>query len=134
MTFFYCELKEQSPEIRWVRAGHDPAIIYDPQSGEFDELKGRGPALGLDYSFEYEESQRQLGGGQIIVIGTDGIWEMRNEQGEMFGKERLKMILRAHNSLQASQIVALIDDALGQFRGNAQLEDDVTMVVIRVER
>lgn len=134
MTFFYCELKEQSPEIRWVRAGHDPAIIYDPQSGEFDELKGRGPALGLDYSFEYEESQRQLGGGQIIVIGTDGIWEMRNEQGEMFGKERLKMILRAHGSLQASQIVALIDDALGQFRGNAQLEDDVTMVVIRVER
>ena len=134
MTFFYCELKEQSTEIRWVRAGHDPAIIYDPLSGEFDELKGRGPALGLDYSFEYEESQRQLSGGQIIVIGTDGIWEMRNEKGEMFGKERLKTILRAHGSSQAGEIVALIDDALGQFRGNAQLEDDVTMVVIRVER
>ena len=133
MTFFYCELKELSHEINWVRAGHDPAIIYDPDSGEFDELKGRGLALGLDFSFEYEESKRLLIQGQVIVIGTDGIWEMRNEQGEMFGKDRLKTILRAHSSLPATEILTLIDDALRKFRGPAQLEDDVTMVVIRVE-
>ena len=133
MTFFYCELNEQSREVRWVRAGHDPAIIYDPESGQFDELKGRGLALGLDYSFEYEESQRLLSLNQIILIGTDGIWEMRNEQGEMFGKERLKMIIRENSSVTARQMLELIDDTLGKFRGSAQLEDDVTMVVIRVE-
>jgi sigma-B regulation protein RsbU (phosphoserine phosphatase) len=134
MTFFYCELKELSREIRWVRAGHDPAIVFDPESGEFDELRGRGPALGFDYSYEYEESQRFLGLNQILLIGTDGIWEMRNEQGEMFGKERLKIILRANSSLPASEILALIDAALGKFRGTAQLEDDVTMVVIKVKQ
>lgn len=133
MTFFYCELNEQSREVRWVRAGHDPAIIYDPESGEFDELKGRGLALGLDYSFEYEESQRLLGFNQIILIGTDGIWEMRNEQGEMFGKDRLKMIIRENSSVTARKMLELIDDTLEKFRGSAQLEDDVTMVVIRVE-
>lgn len=134
MTFFYCELRELSPEISWVRAGHDPAIIYNPESGKFDELKGRGLALGLDYSFEYEESKRMLGLGQIILIGTDGIWEMRNEQGEMFGKQRLKKILRDNSSLPAAEIVALIDDALAQFRGPEQFEDDITLVVIRVEQ
>ena len=133
MTFFYCQLKELSREISWVRAGHDPAIIYDPEKDEFDELKGRGLALGLDYSFEYEESKRLLGPNQIILIGTDGIWEMRNEQGEMYGKERLKNILRDNSSLPAAQIVELIDDTLGIFRGAAQLEDDVTMLVIKVE-
>jgi sigma-B regulation protein RsbU (phosphoserine phosphatase) len=133
MTFFYCELKELSPEISWVRAGHDPAIIYDPQSGEFDELKGRGLAMGLDYSFEYEESKRVLEPGQIILIGTDGIWEMHNEQGEMFGKERLKKILRENCKLSSVEMVLLINDALEDFRGAAQFEDDITLVVIRVD-
>jgi len=134
MTFFYCELKERSPEISWVRAGHDPAIIYDPESDEFDELKGRGPALGFDYSFEYEESKRLLGLGQIILIGTDGIWEMHNETGEMFGKDRLKEIIRTNNSASAKGILAAITNALNRFRGSKQPEDDVTMIVIKVEQ
>jgi len=132
MTFFYCELNEISREISWVRAGHDPALIYSPESDEFDELKGEGLALGLDYTFEYEESQRLLDLNQIILIGTDGIWEMRNDQGEMFGKERLKTIIRDKKSATAKEILALVDDTLREFRGSAQLEDDVTMVVIKV--
>ncbi|MFW2365069.1 MAG: SpoIIE family protein phosphatase [Desulforhopalus sp.] len=134
MTFFYCELNELSHEISWVRAGHDPAIIYDPESGEFDELKGQGLALGLDYTFEYEESLRLLSLNQIILIGTDGIWEMRNEQGEMFGKNRLKKIISDNSSVTAKEMLALIDESLGAFRGSTQLEDDVTMVVIKVEQ
>ena len=132
MTFFYCELNELSHEISWVRAGHDPAIIYDPESGEFDELKGQGLALGLDYDFEYEESLRLLSLNQIILIGTDGIWEMRNEQGEMFGKDRLKKIIGDHSSVTAKEMLALISNSLEEFRGSTQLEDDVTMVVIKV--
>ena len=92
MTVFYCELQAMSREIRWVRAGHDPALIYTPESDEFDELKGKGVSFGLDGTFDYEEFQRRLEPGQIILIGTDGIWEMRNEVGEMYGKERLKTV------------------------------------------
>ena len=54
MTFFYCELTEREAEIQWVRAGHDPALLYDPSTDVFDELKGQGLALGLDISFEYD--------------------------------------------------------------------------------
>jgi sigma-B regulation protein RsbU (phosphoserine phosphatase) len=132
MTFFYCELNEMSHEICWVRAGHDPALIYNPESNEFDELKGKGLALGLDYTFEYEESQRLLSLNQVILIGTDGIWEMRNDQGEMFGKDRLKKIIRDNSSATAKEMLAVIDDTLEEFRGSTQLEDDVTMVVIKV--
>ena len=133
MTFFYCELNEMSREICWVRAGHDPALIYSQESDEFDELKGKGLALGLDYAFEYEESQRLLNLNQVILIGTDGIWEMRNDQGEMFGKDRLKEIIRDNSSATAKRMLAVIYDTLEKFRGGAQLEDDVTMVVIKVE-
>lgn len=132
MTFFYCELEVMSRKIRWVRAGHDPALIYNPESDEFDELKGKGVAFGLDCTFEYDEFQRTLAPHQIILIGTDGIWEMRNEVGEMFGKENLKMVIRNNSSATAQELLTVITETLEKFRGTKQLEDDVTMVVIKL--
>ncbi len=134
MTFFYCELTASDREVRWIRAGHDPALIYDPDNDEFDELKGHGMAFGLDYNFEYTQFQRTLAPKQIILIGTDGIWEMHNEAGEMFGKKRLREIIRSNRSATAKEITTAINDALKIFRGSKQPEDDVTMVVIKVTR
>ncbi len=134
MTFFYCELSEREPEVRWVRAGHDPALIYDPATDAFDELKGRGPALGLDDSIEYDSFHRRLEPGQVIMIGTDGIWEMRNQAGEMFGKKALMEIVRNNQTATARQIVDTVSGALEQFRGDQAPEDDITLVVIKVDR
>lgn len=131
MTFFYCELTAGQREVRWVRAGHDPALLYDPQRDRFDELKGRGLALGLDDGFEYEEYRRNLMPAQIVLIGTDGIWEMRDKRGEMFGKRRLKAMIRSHQSSTAKEIIVAITESLNQFRGDRAQEDDVTMVVIK---
>jgi sigma-B regulation protein RsbU (phosphoserine phosphatase) len=134
MTFFYCELTASDPEVRWIRAGHDPALIYDPDNDEFDELNGHGMTFGLDYNFEYTQFQRTLTAKQIILIGTDGIWEMHNEAGEMFGKKRLRAIIRSNRSAPAKEITTAINDALKAFRDSKQPEDDVTMVVIKVTR
>jgi sigma-B regulation protein RsbU (phosphoserine phosphatase) len=134
MTFFYCELTERETEIRWVRAGHDPALVYDPATDVFDELKGQGVALGLDASFAYDSFHRRLATGQVIVIGTDGIWEMQNEAGEMFGKQALMQVIRNNHAANARQIVDKVTDALEKFRGDEAPEDDVTLVVIKVER
>jgi phosphoserine phosphatase RsbU/P len=131
MTFFYCELTAGLCEVRWVRAGHDPALIYDPRRDRFDELKGRGIALGLDDSFTYEEYCRRINPAEIVLIGTDGIWEMRAETGEMFGKQRLKAILREYGSAGAGEIIEAIKASLNDFRGQRAPEDDVTMVVIK---
>jgi len=52
----------------------------------------------------------------------------------MFGKQRLKQILRENSSSPAVEIVARIDDALAKFRSTAQFEDDITLVVIGVKQ
>jgi sigma-B regulation protein RsbU (phosphoserine phosphatase) len=133
MTLFYCEIDAKERIVHYVRAGHDPAIAYDPGGDEFDELKGQGIALGLDETYVYSEFQRTLVPGQIVVIGTDGIWEMHNAAGEMFGKDGLRQIIRAHASAPANEILWAITDALNRFRGDQECEDDITMVVIKVE-
>ena len=134
MTFFYSELTELGTEVRWVRAGHDPAIVYDPLMDAFDELKGQGVPLGFDESIEYDSFQRPIEPGQIIVIGTDGIWETHNRTGEMFGKEALMEIIRNNYTASARQIVDTVTEALEQFRGDDAPEDDITLVVIKVDR
>ncbi len=134
MTFFYCELTERETEVRWVRAGHDPALVYDPSTDAFDELKGQGLALGLDDSFEYDSFHRRIEPGQVIMIGTDGIWEMHNKAGEMFGKEALMEIIRNNQTASARQIVDTVTEALERFRGDEAPEDDITLVVIKVDR
>jgi len=134
MTFFYCELTERKTEIRWVRAGHDPALVYDPSTDAFDELKGQGLPLGFDESIEYDSFLRRLEPGQVIMIGTDGIWEMHNKAGVMFGKEALTEIIRKNQTASARQIVDTVTTALERFRGDEAPEDDITLVVIKVNR
>ncbi len=133
MTFFYCELTARKTEVQWVRAGHEPALVYDPGKDTFDELRGKGMALGLDDTVAYESFHRRMEPGQIVLIGTDGIWEMHNQAGEMFGKEALMQVIRKHQAASARQIVNAVVAALEQYRGNEQPEDDVTMVVIKVD-
>lgn len=133
MTFFYCELTVGEKEVRWVRAGHEPAIVYDPSTDSFDELKGHGPALGLDDTFQFDSFHRRLEPGQVVLVGTDGIWEMHNKVGEMFGKEALMEVIRCNRAASARQIVVAVTDALDRFRGDEAPEDDITMVVIKVD-
>jgi sigma-B regulation protein RsbU (phosphoserine phosphatase) len=135
MTLFYLSIDSQCRTMQWVRAGHDPAIFFDPSTDTFDELQGRGIALGVDKSWVYHESENaKLAEGQIIFIGTDGIWETRNAQNQMFGKEPIYDIIRQKSAASAAEIIKAVISALNQFRGDAASEDDVTMVVIKVEK
>jgi sigma-B regulation protein RsbU (phosphoserine phosphatase) len=132
MTLFFMLVERGSCEVRWVRAGHEPAIIYDPSTDSFDELLGSGIALGVDETWSFQEERQELRtDSQIILIGTDGIWETENQQGEMFGKKPLREIIRRHKDKTSQEIVQAITDALAHFRQTAPQQDDITMVVIK---
>jgi sigma-B regulation protein RsbU (phosphoserine phosphatase) len=132
MTLFYGELDRAQLKLRWVNAGHDPAILFDAHTGQFTELKGKGMALGVFDDAGYVQSERDVIPGQILIIGTDGIWETHNPEGRMFGKNRLKDIIRHGAESAASEIVHNIMRALEQFRLPLEKEDDVTLVVIKI--
>ncbi|MBW2428482.1 MAG: serine/threonine-protein phosphatase [Deltaproteobacteria bacterium] len=134
MTLFYLTIDPQTKRLDWVRAGHDPALIYDPILDEFDELKGNGVALGVNEGFDYEENHRNgLANGQVIAVGTDGIWEAVNREGEMFGKERLRKVIRSNAGAGAGDILSAVYDELNQFTLGQKSEDDITLVIIKVD-
>jgi sigma-B regulation protein RsbU (phosphoserine phosphatase) len=133
MTLFYAEIEHATRTIRWVRAGHDPAIIYDPRAGEFAELNGQsGLPLGVFDEAVYEEHRRELGPEQIVVMATDGIWEARSAAGRVFGKKRLQEVIQAHALRPAAEIVERALAELQGFLHPGQVQDDATLVVVKL--
>jgi len=132
MTLFLCEIDSPNKLIRWVNAGHDPAIVYNGSGNKFDELAGHALPLGVSKKTAYQEYQRKLLPGQIILIGTDGIWESQNSRREMFGKKRFKDLIRDHAHEPANDILQAVITGLDDFSRPLEKEDDVTLVVIKV--
>jgi sigma-B regulation protein RsbU (phosphoserine phosphatase) len=134
MTMFFLALNTESRQLEWVRAGHNPAMLYNPGSDSFSELGGSGIALGVDPKWIYEDNKKtDFSYGQIIFLSTDGIWEARNKKGEMLGKEPIINAIRKNASSDASQIIDTIFDTLVKFIGGVKIEDDMTSVIIKMQ-
>ena len=133
MTMFFLTIELTKRRLCWVRAGHDPAILYDPASDAFEELGGAGLALGVDEDWRFQQyAKTDLGMGQIIVLSTDGIWEARNRQGVMYGKEPIYDVIRQNRALSAVELLDTMLGALTRFQDGARIDDDITLVVIKV--
>jgi serine phosphatase RsbU (regulator of sigma subunit) len=132
-TLFYLMVDPLKQLLKWVRAGHDATLLYDPTNDSFENLYGSGLALGLDENYQYEENEwKGLATGQIIYIGTDGIWETFNPEGKLFGKAPIKEIIRQNAAASADEILNAILTALTRFRQGLEPEDDVTLVVVKI--
>ena len=132
MTLFYLVLTPGSRTLAWANAGHEGALVLDPESGAVNSLEGGGVPLGIDADWRYEDLDgATLPKGGVMVIATDGLWEARDADGTMFGRERLEEVLREQADLPASDLRDAVLDALHAFRGEEPLRDDVTLVVVR---
>jgi len=133
MTLFYLRIGHEQNTLEWVRAGHDPAIFYDPKTRSFEALEGQGIPLGVEESWVYTQNKKgDLSKGQIIVLATDGFWEAQNAAGEMFGKDRIYDLIRANSALSAKGILNILMDMLHRFTRGKNFEDDVTLMVIKI--
>ncbi|UCF92113.1 MAG: SpoIIE family protein phosphatase [Desulfobacterales bacterium] len=134
VTLFFLVIDTVKKELEWVRAGHDPALIYDPARDAFTEMGGAGMALGVDEKWRYGEHRTTaISKGQVILLGTDGVWEAANLKGEMFGKEPVYDAIRKNHTGSADEILEAILSTLNEFQGGAKKEDDVTLVIIKMQ-
>jgi sigma-B regulation protein RsbU (phosphoserine phosphatase) len=133
VTLFYLEISPNEKTLRWVRAGHDPALLYDADIDKFRELRGEGIALGIDPDRKYQKNiVSGLSKGQILLIGTDGLWEAENIMGKMFGKERLMDLIRQNAASSSNEILASIINSIKAFQDSVKQEDDITLLVIKI--
>jgi sigma-B regulation protein RsbU (phosphoserine phosphatase) len=135
MTLSFIRFDRSDRSLHWVRAGHPPALVYDPSAGRFRELRGRGLPLGVDDQYRYEEYvDIGLSAGHIIAIGTDGIWEASDRQRNHYGIDRFCEVIRRNAGLSAAAILESVFSDIKTFTLGARQEDDITLVVAKVEK
>ncbi|TKB11332.1 SpoIIE family protein phosphatase [Desulforhopalus sp. IMCC35007] len=133
VTLFYLEVDRGQNTLSWVRAGHDPAIVYCPASRIFSELKGQGVALGVDETCTYEYNELPIRQEvQLILLGSDGAWEVENQAGEQYGRERMKKKLADNCTLHPDEILQAIIRDITAFRGENPQNDDITLALVKM--
>ena len=133
MTLLIMRIETDRSGFHWASAGHDPPIIYDPGTDSFSEPDGGGVPLGVVEGETFEEYRSPLHGqGTIVVTATDGVWETIAPDGEFYGKDRLRDLIREHRDRTANEIMEAVIQDTNRFRGNDRAADDVTMVVFKL--
>jgi sigma-B regulation protein RsbU (phosphoserine phosphatase) len=133
MTMHLSVIDSRARTMRWVSAGQDPVIVFDPAANSFTEVGEGDLPLGVVDDTQYREQISPVfRPGQILFIGTDGVWEMPNAKGEQYGKDRLRQVIRECAARSADEIARSVRERLTAFRGDVKSVDDVTFVVVKV--
>ncbi len=132
-TMFFLELDPQTHQLRWVRAGHEPPLHYRRRENRVTALEGDGIVLGIDESYNFENQLTEVDTGDLILIGTDGIFETRNSENLLLGYDRVCDIITRDKEQTATALQNAIVSEVKSFRGEVDQEDDITLVVIKVK-
>ena len=133
VTMFLCVLDPRTGEVTYSSAGHESPLVLHGGSDDIDELDSTGVPLGCFDGESYENGPGvRLGRGDMLVILTDGVFEAMNRDKELFGHERLCNTLRDSMAHPAAEVIKTLHRAVEEFRGKAQQQDDITMIVVKM--
>ena len=135
VTLFLAAFDPKTRALTYCNAGHNPPILLRQQGRQVNApiwLEPTGPAIGLVEDFEYRTERVTLAPGDICVLYTDGITEAFNGNREMFGKERLAEVIQQKSWLPARDLVGMVRRRVEEFIGDNPLEDDATVLVLKV--
>ena len=132
MTLFLCELDPAERTFRYVCAGHNPPVLFRA-NGTQEELSRTGIGLGIADGVSFRtEGPFALEPGDLLFMFTDGIPEARNASKDQFDPERMLEIVGRSRDSSAREITANVRRAVDEFRGDVPVDDDLTMVVLKV--
>lgn len=128
-TFYFALYDEGSHSLTYTNAGHlSPILVRD---GDVQMLDSTGTVVGAFPIARYEERTVPMEHGDLLVAYTDGVIEPENAYGEMFGEDRFKDLVVKYAHEGSSELIARTMEAVVQWGGSSELQDDMTMVVAR---
>jgi phosphoserine phosphatase RsbU/P len=131
VTLFYAVLHSGSGHVAYATAGHVPALLVRGDSGQAEELRAPGMAMGVLPDVHFEERRVHLDPGDLLVVYTDGVTDAMDGGHRTFGRERLAAVVQAHRHRPATDVARAIEEAVDAFAGGAAQFDDLTLLVAR---
>lgn len=132
VTLLYAILDVSSRCFLYCSAGHMPPLVCR-KDGELLQLERGGLPVGVFPDFEWQEHEFQLRSGDLVFMYTDGLSEATMPKTEdLYGEERIRAYIKANFHKAADQFNRDIAREAQQFSGSARLDDDITLLTLRI--
>ena len=133
VTFFLASLDPATMRLEYVNAGH-PAPMLLRAGGEVERLERGGVILGIDSEAKFEFGEVTLATGDLLAMFTDGVTEAQGSDDELFGDARIESVLHLNRERSAEGVLNALIEAVKGYEGARGPSDDLTAVVVKVER
>jgi sigma-B regulation protein RsbU (phosphoserine phosphatase) len=118
--------------VRMANAGHPTPILLDPSNESAEwfaaDRSSAGPALAICEEVEYATVERSIHPGGVVVMFTDGIYEVAGDQQEEFGEDRLLAAAEQHQSLPLPDLFPALLNEARDFAAEGAFDDDICLV------
>jgi phosphoserine phosphatase RsbU/P len=131
-SFFYALYDDARQTLTYCNAGHNPPLYLN--GNEVKRLNVGGTLVGIFADSKYDQETIKLSPGDLLVAYTDGIVESVNEHGEEFGEHRLIQAVQENRNLSADRIKKLIVERVLSWAYAEEREDDMTLIVARIDK
>jgi sigma-B regulation protein RsbU (phosphoserine phosphatase) len=111
-----------------------PVLVRRRESGRVDEILRPGVPLGTLQQASWSEHDIALSPGDALLLMSDGLAEVTNPDGDLFGYQRVQRAFADSGDLEPGRTVARLVESAETFRSGEAFADDVTLMVLRVGR
>ena len=118
--------------MKFANAGHNPPLVRH-RNGRFEYMKERsGIVLACMEGIKYRKNEIQLGAGAKLYLYTDGVTEAADNDGQLYGEERLLELLNSLEKSDPENICKCVKGDVDKFVGSARQCDDITMLAVNL--
>lgn len=132
-TAFYLVADSATGQMRYVNAGHPKPFLLRRAENTVEEIKTQTlkksqAALGLFENFTYETSELKLAPQDLVLLFTDGLYEIHAADETIYTRELLLTAAQKHLRLPATQLFDTLLKEVETFAGGNPFEDDICIV------
>ncbi|TLD71608.1 GAF domain-containing protein [Phragmitibacter flavus] len=134
ITAAYAVLSADGNSVMLARAGHTSPLLWKHATGQVEEVKAPGLAVGVDKGNVFDRITRDVSvpmdHGDVLLFYTDGVDEATDHKGLLFGVDRIKTVLSLAAPNGAQAVIDALCDAVTKFMGGDPQTDDITLVAM----
>jgi sigma-B regulation protein RsbU (phosphoserine phosphatase) len=132
LSAFYGVMDTRTGVICYANAGHPSPLQFHRSSKEFGQLRMAsnmpGPPLGVRDQASYVSTDAALNPGDVLILYTDGVYEVMGEQQELFGEERLLAAFGRRMELPTGRLFDEVLAEVLEFSAGKGFADDVCLL------
>jgi hypothetical protein len=127
-TAWYGVYDRRDRRLRFASAGHPPPLLRRAAGGEIERLKLRNPPIGMMPGLAYRSDERTLAVGDRLYLFSDGVFELRTDEGAEWGYEELVAVVARPGVAGLSECRRIEIDVRAALAGGA-FDDDFSLLV-----